>query len=118
MADRAPESVTTPPITADVAGNRLELLETGEARLRALLSLIGGAQRSVKILMYMFNPDEAGERVRDALVEAARRGIDVKLLIDGFGSAAGRGFFTPPDHSGGKVWVVNPAYGPPSPSRN
>src|SRR5947209_3428666 len=111
MADRAPESVTTPPIRAEVAGNRLELLETGEARLRALLSLIGGAQRSVKILMYMFNPDGAGERVRDALVEAARRGVDVKLLIDGFGSAAGPGFFTALNESGGEICVFNPAYG-------
>jgi len=111
MADRAPESVTTPPIRAEIAGNRLELLETGEARLRALLSLIGGAQRSVKILMYMFNPDEAGERVRDALVEAARRGVDVKLLIDGYGSAAGPGFFTALDASGGEICVFNPAYG-------
>src|SRR5438270_1495418 len=111
MADRAPESVTTPPIRAEIAGNRLELLETGEARLRALLSLIGGAQRSVKILMYMFNPDEAGERIRDALVEAARRGVDVKLLIDGYGSAAGPAFFAALDASGGKICVFNPAYG-------
>ena len=111
MADRAPESVTTPPIRAEVAGNRLELLETGEARLRALLSLIGGAQRSVKILMYMFNPDEVGERVRDALVEAARRGVEVKLLIDGYGSAAGPGFFTALNESGGETCVFNPAYG-------
>ena len=40
------------------------------------------------MLMYMFNPDHTGDVVRDALVEAARRGVEVKLLIDGFGSAA------------------------------
>src|SRR5438477_2159758 len=111
MADRAPESVTTPPIRAEVAGNRLELAQAGEGRLPALLLLIRGAQRSVKILMYMFNPDEAGERVRDALVEASRRGVGVKLLIDGFGSAAGPGFFTSLDASGGEICVFNPAYG-------
>ena len=37
------------------------------------------------MLMYMFNPDRDGDMVRDALVERAR-GVDVKLLIDGFGS--------------------------------
>jgi len=111
MADRAPDSVTAAPIRAEVAGNRLELLETGGARLRALLSLIGEAERSVKILMYMFNTDEAGERVRDALIEAARRGVGVKLLIDGFGSAAGPGFFTGLEASGGETCVFNPAYG-------
>jgi cardiolipin synthase len=111
MADRAPESVTMPPIRAEIAGNRLEVIETGEGRLRAILDLIEGAQQSIKILMYMFNPDAAGERVRDALVEAARRGLEVKLLIDGFGSAAGPSFFTALDESGGEICVFNPAYG-------
>src|SRR5947209_922334 len=111
MADRASETVSAPRIHAQIAGNRLDLLETGEARFRALLDLIGSARHSVKILMYMFNPDEAGQRVRDSLVEAARRGIAVKLLIDGFGSAAGPGFFTALDESGGGICVFNPAYG-------
>src|SRR5438034_8189618 len=103
MADRASESRATPPIRAEIAGNRLKVLETGKARLRALLDLIGGAERSVKILMYMFNSDSAGEQVRDALVEAARRGVGVKLLIDGFGSAAAPSFFTALDESGGEI---------------
>src|SRR4051794_10842333 len=111
MADRAPESVTPPPIRAEVAGNRLEVIESGEGRLRAILDLIAGAQQSMKMLMYVFNPDETGERVRDALVEAALRGVEVKLLIDGFGSAAGRGFFTELDENGGEICVFNPAYG-------
>ena len=45
---------------------------TGTERLRVLLELIAGAERSLKMLMYMFNPDHAGDVVRDALVEAAR----------------------------------------------
>ena len=40
------------------------------------------------MLMYMFTPDKDGDMVRDALTEAARRGVEVKLLVDGFGSAA------------------------------
>ena len=117
MADAPPDAAerAAPPrygeIRAEVAGNLLEVIETGEARLRAILDLIAGAQRSVKLLFYMFNPDRVGERVRDALVEAAQRGVDVKLLIDGFGSAAGSDFFTVLDESGGKHCVFNPAYG-------
>src|SRR5437763_1704706 len=111
MADRASEAVSAKRIHAEIAGNRLELLESGEARLRALLELIGGAEQSIKILMYMFNPDEVGERVRDALIETARRGVDVQLLIDGYGSAAGPDFFTGLDESGGEICVFNPAYG-------
>src|SRR5439155_16119650 len=113
MADVStePAQLAGTAIRAEVAGNRLEVIETGEGRLRVILDLIVGARQSVKILMYMFNPDAAGTRVRDALVEAALRGVEVKLLIDGFGSAAGPGFFTGLEESGGRICVFNPAYG-------
>jgi cardiolipin synthase len=61
--------------------------------------------------MYMFNADRTGEAVRDALVAAARRGVEVKLLIDGFGSAAPPRFFTDLEESGGQYCVFNPSYG-------
>jgi len=113
MADDAPEPVTTagPPIGADIAGNRLDLLQTGEERLGAILDLIAGAQVSLKLLFYMFNPDEVGEQVRNALVEAAKRKVDVKLLIDGFGSAAEPSFFAVLNENGGEHCVFNPTYG-------
>jgi cardiolipin synthase len=113
MADALPEAAPGADVVirAEVAGNLLEVIETGEGRLRAILELIGNAQESVKLLFYMFNPDRAGERVRDALVEAARRRVKVKLLIDGFGSAAPPEFFSMLDESGGEHCVFNPAYG-------
>jgi hypothetical protein len=45
------------------------------------------------MLMYMFNPDHAGGVVHDALLAAARRGVEVNLLIDSFGSDAPPKFF-------------------------
>jgi cardiolipin synthase len=96
---------------ATVADNRIELIEGGEERLRAILELIAGAQNSLQVLFYMFNPDWAGALVRDALVEAARRGVSVKLLIDGFGSAAQPKFFAELEESGGETCVFNPSYG-------
>ena len=111
MADFSAEPVSRPPIRAEIAGNSLELIESGEARLRILLELIGGAQQSIKMLMYMFNPDEVGIIVRDALVEAAKRGVEVRLLIDGFGSAARPEFFEPLNKAGAEECVFNPSYG-------
>jgi cardiolipin synthase len=99
------------PIRAEVAGNRLEIIETGDARLRAVLELIAGATTSLSVLMYMFNADEAGDAVRNALDAAACRGVDVKLLIDGFGSAAPHPFLEVLKRSGGDYCVFNPAYG-------
>jgi cardiolipin synthase A/B len=111
MADRSADPVTRAHITAEIAGNRLEVIEGGEERLRTLLELIAGAQRSIRMLMYMFNPDETGIAVRDALAAAAGRGVEVRLMVDGFGSAATPDFFDALGAAGGKHCVFNPSYG-------
>src|SRR6476619_941399 len=111
MADHAAEPIEKPPIRAEIGGNRLQLIQSGEERLATLLELIEGAEKCVKMLMYMFNPDVAGERVRDALVAAAERGVQVRLLIDGFGSAASSDFFDALNRAGGEECVFNPSYG-------
>lgn len=110
MADE-PQPPTPEPIRAVVEGNRLELIETGAARLKIFLELIGGAERSLRILMYMFDPDRVGEAVRDALIAAASRGVDVQLLVDGFGSAAPPDFFAELREAGGHYCVFNAEYG-------
>ena len=111
MADQASAPVTNAPIRAEIAGNRLELIESGVERFNMLLELIGGAEASIKMLMYMFNPDKDGDVVRDALTQAAQRGVDVKLLIDGFGSAATPKFFADLAKAGGEYCVFNPTWG-------
>jgi cardiolipin synthase len=109
MADQA--SVPRPRISAEIAGNRLELIETGQERFGMLLSLIAAAQSSIRMLMYMFNPDRDGDAVRNALTDAARRGVEVKLLIDAFGSAATPRFFAELAEGGGQYCVFHPSYG-------
>jgi cardiolipin synthase len=111
VPDDLAEPVSRPPIAAQIAGNRLQLIESGEERLRTLLDLIGGAERCVKMLMYMFNADDAGIAVRDALAAAARRGVEVRLMIDGFGSSAGADFFKPLEDAAAEHCVFNPSYG-------
>jgi cardiolipin synthase len=111
MADHATPPAATEPITAEIAGNRLELIESGIDRFNLLLELIAGAETSIKMLMYMFNPDKDGDAVRKALSEAAGRGVEVKLLIDGFGSAATSDFFAALANAGGEHCVFNPSWG-------
>jgi cardiolipin synthase A/B len=111
MADHPAEPVNRAPISAEIAGNRLWLIESGEERLRLLLELIAGAERCIKMLMYMFNPDEAGVAVRDALAAAAQRGVEVRLMIDGFGSAARPDFFKALEDAAAEHCVFNPSYG-------
>jgi cardiolipin synthase len=111
MVDRPARAAQRPPIRAEIAGNRLELIDSGVERFTMLLELIMGAETSIKMLMSMFNPDKDGDAVRSALTDAARRGVQVKLLIDGFGSAATPDFFTELGEAGGDHCVFNPSWG-------
>lgn len=79
-----------------VGANRLTLLADGPERLEALIRLIDGAEHSLRVLYYIWEEDASGTRVRDALLAALGRGVEVSLLVDGFGaSAASEGFFQP-----------------------
>lgn len=111
MPDQPATLADRKPIRAEIGGNKLELIESGAARLQILLNLIQGAEKCIKLLMYMFNPDSVGEQVRDALVEAAGRGVEVRLLIDGFGSAAPANYFEGLNQAGSEQCVFNPSYG-------
>ncbi len=68
------------------AGNRAELLENGDQAFPAMLKAIGEARRSVTLVTYIFDNDDAGERFRDALKEAVARGVEVRVLIDDVGA--------------------------------
>jgi cardiolipin synthase len=98
-------------IVAEIAGTRLTLLEHGSERLTTLLDMIEGARSSVRLLFYMLDGDVAGEAVRDALVRAAQRGCDVRVLLDGFGSAIPQGFFRPLEEAGGNFCLFHPRIG-------
>jgi cardiolipin synthase len=79
-----------------VEGNRLTLLTEGPERLEALIGLIDGAERSLRLLYYIWSDDGAGRSVRDALLRALERGVAVSLLVDGFGASnATAAFFDP-----------------------
>ena len=69
-------------------GNAIRLLQNGADFFPALCAAIDGAQRSVHLETYIFAHDPTGDRVLDRLVAAARRGVQVSLVLDGFGSHA------------------------------
>ncbi len=53
-----------------------------------LLQDIDNAVSSVELAVYIFSLDEPGRQVAAALTRAARRGVGVRLMVDGVGSAA------------------------------
>ena len=70
-----------------VAGNQLTLLKNGTAYFPQLCADLDAAQHSIYLETYIFFPDETGRMVSDALQRAAARGVVVRILLDGYGSA-------------------------------
>ncbi len=70
-----------------VAGNRLELLRNGADYFPRLCADIDAARHSVYLETYIYAADSSGHMVSEALRRAADRGVAVRLLLDGYGSA-------------------------------
>jgi len=68
-----------------VPGNLVELLCNGQEYFPALIEAIDTARVHVVLETYIFADDDVGARVTHALVRAAQRGVDVRLVVDGFG---------------------------------
>jgi len=67
-------------------GHRLRLLVGGAETLAAIEGAIEGARERVWLETFIFRPDRVGRRVLRLLQGAARRGVDVVLVLDGMGS--------------------------------
>lgn len=67
-------------------GNAVTLLRGGDELFPALIDAVACARREVWLATYIFHDDEAARRVADALAAAARRGVQVRVVVDGFGS--------------------------------
>lgn len=68
-------------------GNSIQLLQNGGQFFPALCKAIDEAKSSVHLETYIFNLDDTGNRVLDRLRRACLRGVKVRVVIDGFGSA-------------------------------
>ncbi len=75
-----------PSLPQYIAGNQLTLLTNGVEYFPALLAALELAQRVVFVETYLFAEDATGRTVAAALARAATRGVQVHLLLDGFGA--------------------------------
>lgn len=71
-----------------VGGNRVGLLEGGDQLFPAMQRALATACRQVWLATYIFHDDDAGLAIAAALGAAARRGVEVHVVVDGFGSRA------------------------------
>jgi len=66
-------------------GNRISLMRNGDNTYPVMLAAIDAAEKSVGLASYIFRDDAAGMPFIQALIRAHRRGVAVRVLIDGIG---------------------------------
>jgi cardiolipin synthase A/B len=67
-------------------GNRVELFENGDHFFPAMLAAIDGARETVNLETYIFWSGTIASRFRDSLASAARRGVEVRIVLDAVGT--------------------------------
>jgi cardiolipin synthase A/B len=66
-------------------GGHAELLDNGDAFFPALLSAFEEATRSINVMVYIWEPGTVSDMIFNALIARAKTGVQVRVLLDGFG---------------------------------
>ena len=66
--------------------NKIKLVRGGKPYFDQILEMINGAKESIQLQVYIYDYDETGKAVTEALIAAANRNIKVYLMADGYAS--------------------------------
>ena len=91
-----------------VGGNRAEILNNGDEIFPAMIAAIRDAKVTINLESYIFKNDKAGELIAQPLMAAARRGVEVRVLVDGTGSNHSWPILDRMRAAGAKVYVFHP----------
>lgn len=80
------KAVSLASLSRFIAGNQVTLLRNGEAYFPAIEAAFERARYEIYLESYIYKDDATGQKIADALKRAVRRGVNVYVLIDGFGS--------------------------------
>ncbi|WP_293779017.1 cardiolipin synthase ClsB [uncultured Oxalicibacterium sp.] len=95
-----------------VDGNHFALLENGEAFFPRVFEAIAAAQKDIYLETFILFDDKVGRALQQALIEAAQRGVEVDMTIDGWGSPdLSEEFISALTQAGVRVHVFDPAPG-------
>ena len=68
--------------------DEVEIFHDPNLAYEAMMKAIAEAKHHVHLQSYIFDPRRSGQRIRDVLVDAVKRGVRVRLLVDDVGSSA------------------------------
>ncbi len=90
----------------------LRILDKGSEANDAIVAAIQAARHHVHLEYYIFTDGVVGHRIRAALIERARAGVQVRLLLDGLGTSRLRKFLQPLVDAGVSVARFGPRMRP------
>lgn len=73
-------------LSKDFTGNKVRLIHSGREYFELLKQMISSAKDTIHLQTYIYDNDETGKEIADALIQAAQKGVRVYLLADGYAS--------------------------------
>ena len=73
--------------------DKYKIFDDNLVLFNSILNDIKAAKQSVWIEIYRFGKDAMGEKFRMALEEKAKEGVEIKILVDAWGTGAETSFF-------------------------
>ncbi len=70
----------------EISSDRAMIIKENKEALDERVRIISGAEESIILSTFAFQSDDAGKDMLAVLLDAANRGVDIKILADGFNS--------------------------------
>lgn len=98
-------------LKAFTAGNKVQLIRGGKDYFDLLVELISKAEQTIHLQTYIFDSDETGSLVADALKSAVKRGVKVFVIADGYASQGmSKAFIKELDEAGIRFRFFEPVF--------
>ena len=81
-AQSAPELDNYPYRVTSIDKNEMQIINSGIGAFYARIDMIRRATTSLELEYFIYNPDSAGRIVTRELIQAAERGVKVRILVD------------------------------------
>jgi cardiolipin synthase len=95
-----------PPLRAE----SVEIYVDGASAYDAILKAVAAARDHIHVEYYIWEADTIGTQLRDLLIERARAGVAVRVILDGTGCRLSRAFLRPLREAGATVAWFNPVH--------
>ena len=91
-------------------GNEVLLLHEGAETFEAIKEAISAARHHVHVEEYIFRDDALGRQLLELMIERAKAGIEVRLMVDAFGTGEAKRLIRDLKQAGGEGAVFLPLF--------